>query len=52
MPITTAFVPCQVVYYHIAREVVAAPLPAGKQMATYLQGKSLTGNGMTVQVCS
>ncbi|KAI8474415.1 MAG: FAS1 domain-containing protein [Monoraphidium minutum] len=38
----------QVVYYHIVKEVVRAPLPA-RQLPTFVSGKFLTGAGMTVK---
>lgn len=42
--------PRQVVYYHIVKEVVSAPIPSGKTLVTMVSGKALSGNGMIVQV--
>jgi uncharacterized surface protein with fasciclin (FAS1) repeats len=39
----------QVVYYHIIRSVVSAPLPAGQNWDTFVTGKQLSGSGMTVK---
>lgn len=39
----------QVVYYHIVKEVVKAPIPQGKVMPTFVSGRSLTGAGMSVK---
>lgn len=38
----------QVVYYHIAKEVVRAPLPK-RAITTFVAGKTLTGDGMIVR---
>lgn len=38
----------QMVYYHIAREVVRAPLPK-RSFDTYISGKQLTGDGNTIK---
>jgi uncharacterized surface protein with fasciclin (FAS1) repeats len=39
----------QLVYYHIVKEVVRAPLPAGKQLPTFVANRDLTGDGMVVK---
>lgn len=38
----------QVVYYHIVKEVVSAPLP-NKALPTFVAGKTLQGQGMSVK---
>ncbi|GBF89549.1 hypothetical protein Rsub_02267 [Raphidocelis subcapitata] len=39
----------QLIYYHISKEVVSAPLPKGKELPTMIAGRALTGDGMTVK---
>lgn len=38
----------QVVYYHIVKEVVSAPLPK-REFQTFVTGRTLTGDGMTIK---